>query len=272
MLRQRLADGLVVAGTSAGATALGHAMILGGKGAEVSAAAVRTGPGLGLVPKSLIDMHFGERGRLPRLLSAVALDPDQLGIGIDENTAILVEGTCFEVLGTGVVTVVDAEDATVVHAATGTATRSPCSACGCTCCPPAACSTSSRGPRPSGPGTTGTDPEGTRCAALSLRRLSGPNVFTASPVSVARLELDELTGRETTDYPGLAGRLTRLLPGLAGPPLRGRAARRLPGRHGPRHLLRPRRPSTWPWSCPAWPAARSAWAARCGRVPTVTTT
>ena len=93
VLRQRLACGLVVAGTSAGATALGHVMILGGKGADVSAAAVRTGPGLGLVPKSLIDMHFGERGRLPRLLSAVALDPDQLGIGIDENTGILVDGT-----------------------------------------------------------------------------------------------------------------------------------------------------------------------------------
>ncbi|HEX3490235.1 MAG TPA: cyanophycinase [Streptosporangiaceae bacterium] len=121
VLRQRLACGLVVAGTSAGATALGHAMILGGNGADVSAAAVRTGPGLGLVPKSLIDMHFGERGRLPRLLSAVALDPDHLGIGIDENTGILVEGTLegsvFEVIGTGVVTVVDAEDATVVHAA-----------------------------------------------------------------------------------------------------------------------------------------------------------
>jgi cyanophycinase len=65
----------------------------------------------------LIDMHFGERGRLPRLLSAVALDPDRLGLGIDENTAISVHEDSFEVLGTGVVTVVDAERATVVHAA-----------------------------------------------------------------------------------------------------------------------------------------------------------
>ena len=63
---QRLADGLVVAGTSAGATALGRTMILGGNGAEVSTATVRTGPGLGLMPKMLIDMHFGERGRLPQ--------------------------------------------------------------------------------------------------------------------------------------------------------------------------------------------------------------
>ena len=55
LLRRRLAEGLVVAGTSAGATAMGTTMILGGQGPEVSAAAVRTGPGLGLVPKALID-------------------------------------------------------------------------------------------------------------------------------------------------------------------------------------------------------------------------
>jgi len=46
--------------------------------------------------------------------------------------------------------------------------------------------------------------------------LHGPNVFTASPATVARLKLDELTGQETTGYPGFAGRLTQLLPGLAG--------------------------------------------------------
>lgn len=122
-LRDRLATGLIVAGTSAGATALGRTMILGGNtrepgGAEVSTATVRTGPGLGLMPKMLIDMHFGERGRLPRLLSAVTLDPDRLGVGIDENTAICVERGSFEVLGSGVVSVVDAAQATVVHAAT----------------------------------------------------------------------------------------------------------------------------------------------------------
>jgi len=117
ILRDRLAaGGLVVAGTSAGATAMGRTMILGGEGGDVAAATVRTGPGLGLIPKVLIDMHVGGRGRLPRLLSAVARDPDHLGVGIDENTGILVQGGRFEVLGTGVATVVDAEHATVVHA------------------------------------------------------------------------------------------------------------------------------------------------------------
>ena len=117
ILREQLGRGLVVAGTSAGATAMGRTMILGGEGPEVSAATVRTGPGLGLLPRLLIDMHFAERGRLPRLLSAVALDPDHLGVGIDENTAILVDGDTFEVLGTGVATVADGERSTVVHAA-----------------------------------------------------------------------------------------------------------------------------------------------------------
>jgi cyanophycinase len=117
LLEDGLDEGLVVAGTSAGATAMGRTMILGGQGRDVSAATVHTGPGLGLLPRALIDMHFGERGRLPRLLSAVALDPDHLGLGLDENTGILVDDGGFEVLGSGVATVVDAEDATVVHAA-----------------------------------------------------------------------------------------------------------------------------------------------------------
>jgi cyanophycin synthetase len=50
---------------------------------------------------------------------------------------------------------------------------------------------------------------------IGIRRLSGPNVFTKSPVSVTRLELDDLTGQETTGYPGFATGLTSLLPGLA---------------------------------------------------------
>ena len=50
---------------------------------------------------------------------------------------------------------------------------------------------------------------------IDLRHLSGPNVFTTSPVTVARLELDELTSKETTDFGGFAERLGALLPGLA---------------------------------------------------------
>ena len=115
LLHHRLhRDGLVIAGTSAGATALGRWMILGGDGTTSS---VRIGPGLDLLGNVLIDMHFAERGRLPRLLSGIALDVEYLGVGIDEDTAIVVDGDRFQVIGSGVVTVVDADRATVAHAA-----------------------------------------------------------------------------------------------------------------------------------------------------------
>jgi cyanophycinase len=99
---------IVLGGTSAGAAMMSGTMILGGEGPGVTRSSVRTGPGLEFLPGVVIDMHFAERGRLNRLLSAVALYPHELGLGIDEDTAILAQGDCFEVLGTGTVTVVDA--------------------------------------------------------------------------------------------------------------------------------------------------------------------
>jgi cyanophycinase len=109
LLQARVADGsMVLAGTSAGAAMMSSTMIVGGDGPGVTTTAVRTGPGLELLPGVLIDMHFAERGRLNRLLSAVALYPHEVGLGIDEDTAILTDGDRFEVLGSGSVTVVDA--------------------------------------------------------------------------------------------------------------------------------------------------------------------
>ena len=102
---------VVLAGTSAGAAMMSGTMIVEGVGY-----AVRTGPGLEFLPGVLIDQHFAERGRLNRLLSAVARYPHELGVGIDEDTAILTDGDWFEVLGTGAVTVVDAGVATDIQA------------------------------------------------------------------------------------------------------------------------------------------------------------
>ncbi|GIE92683.1 cyanophycinase [Paractinoplanes rishiriensis] len=99
---------VVLAGTSAGAAMMSGTMIVGGDAPGVSRACVRTGPGLEFLPGVLIDQHFAERGRVNRLLSAVALYPHELGLGIDEDTAILTDGDYFEVLGSGAVTVVDA--------------------------------------------------------------------------------------------------------------------------------------------------------------------
>jgi cyanophycinase len=116
LLQSLVASGnLLLAGTSAGAAMMSGTMILGGEGPGVTTGSVRTGPGLEFLPGVLIDMHFAERGRLNRLLSAVALYPHELGLGIDEDTAILVHDDYFEVLGTGSVTVVDAGGATDIR-------------------------------------------------------------------------------------------------------------------------------------------------------------
>jgi cyanophycinase len=112
VLHSRVNDGMVLAGTSAGAAMMSGTMIIGGQDAKVSTDSVRTAPGLEFLPGVLIDMHFATRGRLNRLLSAVAMYPHELGLGIDEDTAILVTGDRFEVLGSGSVTVIDAGPAT----------------------------------------------------------------------------------------------------------------------------------------------------------------
>jgi cyanophycinase len=69
-------------------------------------------PGLGLISDVIIDQHFAERGRIGRLLGAVAQNPRVLGIGIDEDTAIVVEDGAFTVVGSGAVYVVDGTNVT----------------------------------------------------------------------------------------------------------------------------------------------------------------
>jgi cyanophycinase len=68
--------------------------------------------GLGLIRNVIIDQHFAERGRIGRLLGAVAQNPRQLGIGIDEDTAIVVEKNRFRVIGSGAVYIVDCNGVT----------------------------------------------------------------------------------------------------------------------------------------------------------------
>ena len=106
--RERLyGDGLVVAGTSAGAAAMSGVMIIGGRSdGTVRRADVALAPGLGYWRDTVVDTHFNQRGRPNRLFSVFAHNPQVLGIGIDENTAIEVEpGAGFTVLGEGAVMV-----------------------------------------------------------------------------------------------------------------------------------------------------------------------
>jgi cyanophycinase len=107
-IRTRLyGDGLVVAGTSAGAAAMSSVMIIGGKQeGTVRREDVSLAPGLGYWRDTVVDTHFNQRGRVSRLLTIFAHNPQVLGIGIDENTAIdLVPGDRFTVVGEGVVMV-----------------------------------------------------------------------------------------------------------------------------------------------------------------------
>jgi cyanophycinase len=79
--------------------------------------------GLGLLPGSIVDQHFGQRDRFGRLFALVAASPDLLGIGLDEDTAILVwDEERFEVVGSGSAFCVDMRGATTdAHAVRGTA-------------------------------------------------------------------------------------------------------------------------------------------------------
>lgn len=107
-LRALLARGGVVAGTSAGASAMSVRMIARGPGSHSPhEGEMIYGDGLGLFPHAVIDQHFAERGRMGRLLAAVAELPDSVGLGIDENTAVLARDEVIEVLGSGGVTVVE---------------------------------------------------------------------------------------------------------------------------------------------------------------------
>jgi cyanophycinase len=100
---------LVMAGTSAGAAGMSTSMIVRGEAAShPHKNAVRLSPGLGFLKNIIIDQHFTERGRISRLITAVSYNPYNLGIGIDENTAIILDGAgVLEVFGQGSATIVD---------------------------------------------------------------------------------------------------------------------------------------------------------------------
>jgi cyanophycinase len=98
-----------IGGTSAGASAMsGHMLARGEAVLQPEKGAVNMAAGLGLVQHVLVDQHFSERQRLGRLLSAIAQNPYLQGVGIDEDTALIIErGVGFEVLGEGAVTIID---------------------------------------------------------------------------------------------------------------------------------------------------------------------
>lgn len=109
MIRRRNAEGMHVAGTSAGAAFMPEHMIAGGlEGSTPSPDMVTMAPGLGLTNSFIIDQHFRQRDRLGRLLTALAYNPFAVGVGLDEDTAAFIRpGDDLEVVGSGGITIID---------------------------------------------------------------------------------------------------------------------------------------------------------------------
>jgi cyanophycinase len=105
--------GVVVAGTSAGASAVAtHMMAFGSSGATPKHRMAHVSAGLGLLVNVVVDQHFEQRTRLGRLLSVVAQSPSMIGLGLDEDTAAIIDANdVLEVIGRGAVTIVDGSDA-----------------------------------------------------------------------------------------------------------------------------------------------------------------
>ena len=99
----------VIAGTSAGAMAMSNTMIYqGNSGEALLKGEVKITTGLAFIKDLIIDSHFVTRGRFGRLAQAVAANPSCLGIGLGEDTGVLIsEGNYIEAIGSGLVIVVD---------------------------------------------------------------------------------------------------------------------------------------------------------------------
>lgn len=111
--------GVVIGGTSAGAAVMPRTMIAYGRGGPTPREGIaQFAPGLGLTSAILFDQHFRQRDRLGRLLYAIAAHPGLLGVGIDENTAAIVQDEkTITVFGTGAVTIVDGSEITATNVA-----------------------------------------------------------------------------------------------------------------------------------------------------------
>lgn len=115
----------IFAGTSAGAAAASNSMIYQGSSSEaLLKGEVKMTSGLGLINDVIIDTHFVHRGRIGRLFQAVVGNPRVLGIGLGEDTGLLIiNGKSMEAIGSGLVIVVDGrhiKDTNLTHVEMGT--------------------------------------------------------------------------------------------------------------------------------------------------------
>lgn len=116
-LHQAYQRGVVIGGTSAGASMMSDTMIVEGDEEEAPKKnTVKMSPGMGLISGVVVDQHFAQRGRLGRLLTSVAQNPSVLGLGIDEDTALVTDtDDNLLVIGSQTVTVVDGQPITCTN-------------------------------------------------------------------------------------------------------------------------------------------------------------
>lgn len=119
-LRKMYGDGGLIAGSSAGAAMMSHHSILGGTSVEAVIHGVSEDPlkpglligsGLGFFDHGLVDQHFVKRGRIGRMMVALLHTGEPYGYGIDENTAMFIEGSSLSVVGEHGMLLVDGKDA-----------------------------------------------------------------------------------------------------------------------------------------------------------------
>lgn len=116
-LREACHKGTFIVGTSAGASVMSDTMIVQGKDEDSPRkCTLKMSPGFGLIKDVIIDQHFAQRGRIGRLLTGIAQNPEVLGIGIDENTGIIVnQSGIIEVIGEGAVYFIDGSTITYTN-------------------------------------------------------------------------------------------------------------------------------------------------------------
>ncbi|TCN27753.1 cyanophycinase [Mesobacillus foraminis] len=116
LLMEKWRSGMHIGGTSAGASIMGEDMIIYSemKNNDEERLVIEMGKGFGFEKNLLIDQHFSQRARFGRLIGAIAENKELVGIGIDENTAILVNGKQFEVIGEHQVFVIDGLNGSLV--------------------------------------------------------------------------------------------------------------------------------------------------------------
>jgi len=104
-------EDFVVAGTSAGAMAMSNTMIYEGNATKAHLKGeVKITTGLGFMDDVIFDSHFEKRGRFGRLAQAVATNPAAIGIGLGEDTGMLITGDRMEAIGSGCVIIIDGHD------------------------------------------------------------------------------------------------------------------------------------------------------------------